>query len=434
MFQKGQKGKQILVLASVILLYIIVIGFNATSIAILLPSWAEQFNFTNAQYGLIAGGISLGALFSVFISGIIFDKVKNYKNMLFIILIISGVTISVRSFAHDFSTIYLALIFYGVTASFVGTGCYKMLPQWFGSKSLYIALGMVTSGGSIGYVLGFTITPVANAAIGWSSLFLYQGIIIAAIGLLFLFIIPFRSAAEGAMNKDMGVNAEDYTLGKIIKEILRSRQVWMSILADFFMSGAVLALSQVGPIALITYWGITDAEAGTILASSSIGSLIGYWVVPSVINKIGYRKRVFVPAGIIGLVLLGVPLLTKEPTIAMILLVFGGFLNACSLLGPRSIMMEHPTVAGVKAGTASGLLLTTNKISGVFYPAYFMAVLSLGVLAAWGLFFALAFIGVIFVALSDETGPKGRAALYKKYNIPLPEDMKAAEPKEQENK
>ncbi|MDR2157490.1 MAG: MFS transporter [Clostridiales Family XIII bacterium] len=429
MFRQGEKGKQILVLSSVLLIYIIVTGFNATSIAIMLPEWAAQFNLTDIQIGLLGGGISIGAIITVFISGIIFDKVRNYKNLYFAILMVNGILISLRYFAKDFGQIYLLIFLYGVTTSFVGTGGYKILPQWFDSKSLYVALGMVTSGGSIGYILGFLVTPRANAAIGWANLFLWQGIIIIIIGLILVFIIPFRRESEGAMNTDMNVKVEEYTLGRKIREIFKSRQVWMSICADFLMAGAVLSLSQIGPIALIAYWGIDATQAGTVLASSSFGSLVGYWVVPSIINKIGYRKRLFVPAGVVGLVLLCIPLLTKNPTIAMILLACGGFLNAISLLGPRSIMLEHPTVAGIKAGTASGVLLTTNKLACVFYPVFFMALYSGGLVIAWICYFVLALIGVVFIMLSDETGPKGRVALYKKYNIPLPEDAKAAEKK-----
>ena len=426
MFRKEEKGKQMLVLGSVLLIYIIVTGFNATSIAIMLPAWAAEFSLTDVQIGLLGGGISLGALVTVFVSGIIYDKVKNFKNLYFLMLIVNGVLIALRYFATDFSQIYLLIFLYGVTTSFVGTGGYKLLPQWFDSKSLYVALGMVTSGGSIGYILGFLVTPAANATIGWANLFLWQGIIILIIGIILIFIIPFKKETEGAMNKDMNVDVEQYTLSRKIKEIFKSKQVWKSIGADFLMAGCVLSLSQVGPIALIFYWGIDQATAGLILSSSSFGSLVGYWVVPTIINKIGYRKRVFVPAGIIGLILLMTPILTKNMTAAMILLVAGGFLNACSLLGPRSIMMEHPTVAGVKAGTASGILLTTNKVACVFYPVFFMSLFHGGAnfLPAWFIMFIIAIVGVVFIAISDETGPKGRAKLYAKYNIPIPDELK----------
>lgn len=431
MFQKGQAGKQALVLFSVLLLYTIVIGFNATSISILLPTWAEDFNLSDIQYGSLAGAVSLGALVIVFVSGVIFDKIKNYKNLLYSVLIVNGISIAIRYFTGSFTAIYADLFITGITASFIGTGCYKMLPQWFDSKNLYKALGIVTSGGSIGYILGFLVTPAADAAIGWNNLFLIQGIIIVAVGLLFMFIIPFKAESEGAMNVDMKVETENYTLGRKIKEVFKSKQVWMSIFSDFLMAGAVLSLSQIGPIALITYWGIDSATAGTVLATSSFGSLVGYWVVPSIIDKIGYRKRVFIPAGIVGLALLGIPLLTKSPAIAMVLLPLGGFLNACSLLGPRSIMLEHPTVAGVKAGTASGVLLTTNKLACVFYPVFFMALFKFGVLTAWFAFFVLAFIGIIFIALSDETGPKGRAALEAKYAALIAKKNVAAEKRQE---
>jgi MFS family permease len=410
MFQKGQTAKQILVLASVLLIAIIMTGFNATSISILIPGWQKEMNLTDSQYGLIGGAISLGSLFTALIGGVLIDKVRNYKNLLFIFVILNGLTVMARLFTDSFVAIYGALICTGLVAGLVGAGVYKLLPAWFDRKGMYRAVGIMTSGGSIGYILGFTVTIPATQAIGWHNLYLVHGAIIAVMGLLFLIFIPFKEEAKGAMNTELKIDVEGYTLRRKVAEVFKTKQVWMSVIADFFTSGAVLSLSQIGPIALITYWGITDGEAGTILATSSIGSLFGYWIVPPILDKIGYRKRTFIPAAIIGLLCLGLSLLTKNASIAIVLLLIGGFLNACSVVGPRTIMLEHPKVAGLKAGTASGVLITTNKLACVFYPILFMTLYgTIGLIPSWFVFFGLAFVGVIFIALSDETGPKAIA-------------------------
>jgi MFS family permease len=365
---------------------------------------------TDIQYGQIGGALSLGSLFTALIGGVLIDKVRNYKNFLFIFLILNGVCIAVRYFTGSFGSLYAMLIASGLIAGFIGAGVYKLLPAWFDRKGLYRAVGIMTSGGSLGYILGFTVTVPVATAYGWQALYLIQGIIIAVMGLLFILFIPFKEEAKGAMNQELAVDVANYTLKRKISEVFKTKQVWMSVISDFLMSGAVLSLSQIGPIALITYWGIDAAQAGSILATSSIGSLFGYWIVPPILDKIGYRKRTFIPAAIAGLLCLGIPLLTKSAAIATVLLVIGGFLNACSNIGPRTIMLEHPAVAGIKAGTASGVLLTTNKLTCVFYPILFMALYgSIGLIPAWFVFFALAFVGVVFIGLSDETGPKAIA-------------------------
>lgn len=65
---KDDRGRAALVAALGLVVMIFCCGINTTSTAILLPTWTEEMGFTTAQYGLLAGGIAMGVVWTVWLT------------------------------------------------------------------------------------------------------------------------------------------------------------------------------------------------------------------------------------------------------------------------------------------------------------------------------------------------------------------------------
>lgn len=406
--QENATGKKVLVLAFCLLAMIMCLGFNTTSLAILLPSWTEEMGFTTAQYGLLAGAVAMGTVWTAFIAGLLLDKFKP-KNLMIIAILANGIIMFSRGFISDFTTAYVVLFLSGISAAVINPGCLKMANAWFDRRMTYKVNGMLISGGAIGYFIGFNGTlPWAQALGGWDRLFQVFGVLIVILGILFMIFIPHRDEAHGAMNVDLGVETEGYTLARKVKETLTSKQILLCLIAEFFIAGAILTFSSVGPLAFTTIWkGLSVADAGLIISMSNVGSTIGYWVLPPIADKFGYRKRFMMPAVIWSCTLYALSPFTGNVLLSCIMINLAGFGNGFGLISARTLMMEHPDCAGIKAGTASGFLIELNKIGCVIFPIIFTTLFeSSGAMLAWIGMFILGACGVIFLGFAKETGRK----------------------------
>jgi MFS-type transporter involved in bile tolerance (Atg22 family) len=63
--------------------------------------------------------------------------------------------------------------------------------------------------------------------------------------------------------------------------------------------------------------------------------------------------------------------------IAGIFLFLGAFLNGWSVTGPRTMLQELPQVAGVRSGTALGMLNTFSRAAAALFPLIFAALSSI---------------------------------------------------------
>lgn len=403
-------GKKVTVVALCLLAMIMCLGFNTTSLAILLPSWSEEMGFSTNQYGLLAGAVAMGTVWTAFIAGMMLDKFKP-KTLMVGAIILNGLIMFSRGFISNFTTAYIILFLSGITAAMINPGCLKMANAWFDRKMTYKINGMLISGGAIGYFIGFNGTiPWATGLGSWARLFQVFGILIVILGVVFGILVPHIDEKHGAMNQDLKVETENYTLGRKIKETLTSKQILLCLIAEFFIAGAILTFSSVGPLAFTTIWsGLTVAQAGLVISMSNIGSTIGYWVLPPIADKFGFRKRFMIPAVLWSCCLYALSAYTGNIILSCVMINLAGFANGFGLIGARTLMMEHPDCAGIKAGTASGFLIELNKIGCVVFPLIFTTLFqSMGASTAWVGMFALGACGTIFLALTKETGRKAR--------------------------
>ena len=387
------------------------LGFNTTSLAILLPSWSESMGWTTSHYALVAGAVAMGTVWTAWLAGILLEKF-NPKWLMFGAILLNGLAMAGRGLISSFSVAYVVLFISGISAALINPGCLKTANAWFDRSFTYRVNGILISGGAIGYFIGFNATiPLSKALGGWDNLFLVVGLAIIAFGIVWAILIPAKDEAHGAMNIDMNIDVEGYTTSRKIKECIKSKQIVLAFFSEFFIAGAILSFSSMGPAAFLGIWeGINAEKAGLIISMSNIGSTIGYYVLPFIADKLGIRKPFAVCAQIWSLTLYALSPFTGNVLASCIMINLAGFGNGFGLIGGRTLMMEHPDCAGVKAGTAAGLLIEFNKIGCVVFPLIYAALFaSFGVQVAWTGMFAVGAVGTIIILFMQDTGKRARA-------------------------
>ncbi|MDR0571216.1 MAG: MFS transporter [Clostridiales Family XIII bacterium] len=391
-------------------LFVICVGFNVTSVAMLLPRWEKLMGWGSMEYGLIVGAISMGFVCSVLAAGILIDKF-NYQTVALAAAFANAAAALLKGWFSDFPTAYAALFLTGVTASGVYSGSIKMINVWFDRRHTLKANAILLSGSALGYILGFLFTiPLTDALGGWDGLFALQAVLTALFAAVILVAVPLRTEAQGAMNADLGVEVKEYTVLRRIQDLGRSRQFLLVMASEFFISGAILTFSSMGPKFFPSYWeGLESTTLGVMMAATNAGSCFGYFLLPPLADRFGYRKRFVVPAVIWVCAFFAISPLTHSPLYSGMLNFVGSFANGLAVSGGRTLMLEHKDVAGIKAGTASGMLLTSNRLGCVALPLIFMFMFDrLSHYAAWASTFAIGTLGVIPLLFVEDTGWKAR--------------------------
>lgn len=415
---RSDRGKAYLVAALGLIAMIFCTGFNTTSLSILLPSWSEEMGFTTGEYGLMAGAIAMGVVWTCWVTAPLLDRF-NPKYMMTIAIAINGLSVFFRGYISDFTTAYIALFITGMANGMIIPGCMKMINVWFDARLTYRLNGINISGGAIGYFIGFNGTlPWAEALGGWDKLFQLFGVIILVLAVVYFFAIPTRTEAEGVMNRALGIKTEEYTFGRKLKEALSSKQIIVCALCEFFFAGAILTFSSVGPLAFISIWeGLSTEDAGFMISMSNIGSSIGYWVMPLVADKVfkGARKKAMIPMIIFASFMYPASAFTGNILASCVMINIAGLSLGFALIAPRTLAMEHPDCAGVKAGITTGMLTFMNKLGCVVSPLIFTTIMAAsGALAGWVAMFAIGGVGgVICLALATDTAKMRKAALAK---------------------
>lgn len=386
-------------------------GANVTSLAILLPSWTTEFGMTESQYAALAGAFSLGGVISCWLVSSLLDKFKP-KLVYGIAYMIAGVTIILRGSIANFETAYVILILSGIFGIICIPGATKICSGFFSAKRMHQINGVIISGGAVGYFIGLNGTIPWSAALGgWAQLFRIFGIAMIIYGVLVIIIIPHVKDSESKLNQSLDVDATNYTFWRKIKEIFTSKNIMLMVLAEFFIAGSIMSFTNMGPMVFLDAWdGITAEKAGFYISMSNIGSTIGYYLIPWLALRLKAKKGWYIGAAIWSMCLFFLSPFTGNAVLTCIMINLAGFANGFGLIGPRTMMLEDPDCAGVKAGTAMGLLLETNNLGQVVFPIIMAACIPfLGISKAWIFMGALGLIGVILLAFGDEGGKKARA-------------------------
>lgn len=404
-------GAQIWVVIGCLFNYLFGVGYATTSMGGLLPIMAEEYGWSTAQWGALAGALPMGVACIVAFAGIAQDKFSPRKLMI-IALMVLGVAVAFRGIVSNFALAMIFVLVSGASSCIFETGNPKMLTLWFDRKRSGKIYGVLFTGVAAGYFFGLTLSMWLTELLGsWQRQFIFIGAVMFISSAIWIFAIPERKAS--AMDTDLHVDEErqGHSVARRIKDVLTSKQALCCILTETLTNAPIFAFSTIGPVAFVDLWDISQARANWIVSISSLCGILAYTVMPWIGDAVGKRKLLGMPALWVSTTLYMTSLFTHNEILSMIMIGSAGTLNGWGLVSPRLLMLEHEDVAGVNAGTASGIFFVISKFFQAFVPTLYVAFTAMcsgNKYLGWTCVFIIAEIGVFFLFATKDTGLKSK--------------------------
>lgn len=397
-------------LALICLIYFTVYGFSGASISTLFTTIAPDLGWNEYQTSAIWGAIPLGLMCFTLISGMLLDRFRT-KVLMAISVFVGAVAVFGRGITDNFTAFYVFMFLAGLSQAISFPGNIKVITTWFEKKELFRANGFLLSSGHMGMLIGYNLTfPICDAVGGWHIMYRIVGGFILVIAVLWLILARDKRADEVVLNRELSADIEKVSIRQNLKLIFSTRDAWLIFIAEFILVGAVQTYMGFAPTVMLDVAGSTPRLAALIASMGSLGSMIGYAVLPVISDKVGRKKPFVWPAMIASVVLRILALQSGNLTAAGASLFFGALMDGWAVTGPRTMLQELPQIAGVRSGTAIGILNTFSRAAAALFPMIY-AFLA-GALSshknALSCVFALVLISAVLMSMVKERRPQAK--------------------------
>lgn len=326
------------------------------------PALMTEANLSPTQFATIATAPLLPGIFLSLVSGLLVDRFGTRKIMTASVLI-SGLAVVLRLFSRGFWSLYLTMIFIGVSATCMNANAGKTLGQWFSPEKMSVGMGCFMALASGGMAMG---TGTASLYSGMNGAFI--GAAVIAVITIAAWILFMRDKTDPSTESDERIPVKEG-----LKVAVKSRTVWVCAVTMFLSIGAMTAAASFLPAALVER-GMAESAASVVTMAITLGSLIGCFVCPSLFRFFKKQYFFFLCHGILAAFGLFIGWkLTDNPVILFIIMLFTGV--GCNGFSPlvMSMPVQDKNIGTRLGGTAGGLLATLQLGGSVIIPTYIIA-------------------------------------------------------------
>ena len=347
------------------LFYFTILGFTNQSFNILLATISSDMGWTAVQRTAVAGAMSTGMIWFVFVAGSTLDRFS-VKKILGSAVLVCAAIIFIKGRAQGFTSWYAIMFIFGVASAFYMPATTKMIGLWFDDSELYIANGFLTSASPMGQLTANLFgVKIMYAVGGWQLLYTLVSVCIFLIVLAFFFIAKDKKSKDATLTSTFLENA-DLGFWKNIRGILKVPMVWVYCLSNMFFLGTIYAAGVLGQFVFQTDpgWMLDKSVSGQIPAANNMASMTAYILVPLIIAKLGrqHYRKVAIMAGIIAPLCFFVGIRSFNFTTAIITYAIAGIMFGAIVPASKVLMLQLPEVRGQRAGTALGVYVTIERI------------------------------------------------------------------------
>ena len=221
-----------------LLTLIVVNGLTTTALSVFDKAFLDEFQWTREELKIresITNGVTL--LF-IFISGVIIDKIRVKKMLLFGTLTLA-ITLASYSFIHNKYEAYIAHFFLGIPMVTAGSvSCIILVSSWFNEKR-GLAIGIVLIGTSLGSAIFSPLNTYLLQDFGWRQTFQIISIF-PLIAFLYVYFFVKNSPAEIGVfalgfgkNIDKNVNSDLLKQGMSYHNATKTHLFWLICICGF---------------------------------------------------------------------------------------------------------------------------------------------------------------------------------------------------------
>ncbi len=273
------------ILAMVTLSGFLVMGFPTTSLSALFSEVADSLDLNLIEIGVIWGVGSGMAIFTALVGGAFID-VFGTRRTLVALCLATGCFGALRGFAVDFWSLFLFSMLFGMVQPILPMNFVKLNREWFASRQLGFASGVMSAGFATGLMLGSRLgaTVLSPMLGGWRPVLILTGVCAIALALIWAVVHPPTERRASAR----------IDIGQIIRNlryVMRFRELWVIALSVFGVLGLMRGLVGYVPTYLREIgWGVVEAD--TAITIFFFCSLIGVVPISHLSDRLGNRRIV----------------------------------------------------------------------------------------------------------------------------------------------
>ena len=273
------------ILVMVTLSGFIVMGFPTTGVSALFSEIAASLELDLVEIGLIWGVGSLMGIFTSLMGGAFIDFFGTRRTLVLLCLA-TGLTGAMRGFAFDFWSLFLTSFLFGMVQPILPMNFVKLNREWFASRQLGFASGVMSAGFATGLMLGSRLSATVLSPMlgGWRAVLIFLGVCAIVMAALWALLHP-PTERRGATKLELrGVIAN-------LRYVIRFRELWVIALAVFGVLGLMRGVVGYVPTYLREI-GWAPANADTALTVFFFCSLIGVVPISHLSDRLGNRRIV----------------------------------------------------------------------------------------------------------------------------------------------
>lgn len=251
----------------------------------------------------------------------------------------------------------------GFGSAFAYVGIIFVSSHWFSPKRLPLLVGLGTSLGMVGAIVGEYPIAFAVSAFGWRETaigFGIGGLILAVI--TYLIIRASRSGEPPARIHD----PNKPHIWKNLGSVCRNGQTWINAIISFCMYATTVAFAGLWcPTFLESVYGMSRETAGGFSSAIFIGWLFGGPLI-TYLAMITARRRTFLMLGsLFGFCTMAIIVYVAhlEPVILFILLVLTGVFSSCQVITfTLSVELNDRRAKGTAAALTNFMVMMAGSI------------------------------------------------------------------------
>jgi predicted MFS family arabinose efflux permease len=384
-----------------VLFLVVLANFFSTGMAwfyivVLVTNVCQDLNVGLVEFSQLWAGISLGAFLSSIGGGALGDRLGVRKVVGGGILLM-GAALLWRAQASTFGVMLASMVVFGVSIAVVAPNLPKALGQWFPQSEFGFANGAGLAGNGAGQALALSVGPLLLEPLGgWRAITQLLGLAQLVLGVLWIATLRDREGSVGGGNALASLRA-----------VTTIPSVWVLSAAYMLFLGGYIGIVQYLPTYYEKVHGMPKATAGGMMSLVLLTYIAGSLILPTVSDRIGLRKRVYVPGMLLtaGMVF-AAAVVTGAPLVA-VMVAWGLAAGVVAIL--FVVPLELAGVGPAYAGSALGLALTAGFAGGFVSPVVGSTLASTAPLAGIG-FWAACFAGsALLFLLVPETGLRAQS-------------------------
>jgi sugar phosphate permease len=382
--------------------------FDRLIVNFLMPFIQRDLQLDNSQIGLLAAALSLTWAIASIIGGRISDRVRSKRVYLVVLMLAFSIASFFQGFAATFAHLFILRLVMGLLEGPVVpvTQSVLALESSERRRGFNLGLTMNTANGLFGSILAPVVIVALATAFDWRTAFFLT--VIPGLVMCFVIFKVMREPRTAPAEETLSVAPVDHAsrpTGQVVREVLKNRNIILSIVIFSGFMVYLMALQVFGPVFLTNVRGFTPGTMSLVMAAFGLGTAVWGFVVPLISDRIGRRPTAIV----FGLLSILAPLsllsIANPVLLAVAVFVFAAGMGvgglAMSVIPAESVPAAH-------VGLAVGLPVGIGELVGGFLNPMLTGAAAdqLGLPVALVVTSAGALVATIFAVFLKETAPR----------------------------